>query len=166
MWTILKFEKKNLNSLQKFFREKLGDKVEFYRPKIKLQKKINKKFQSNEYFLLGNYMMCFHKEFRDLNKLNGLKNCRGLKYFLNNYLKSQDDIASFINRCKSNEDEQGFIKQTFFEFNKSDKFKFLSGPFTSMFFNIIRENALSMDILVGKYKTTVSKDKNYLYRPV
>ncbi|MDA9605992.1 hypothetical protein N9S36_00435, partial [bacterium] len=82
------------------------------------------------------------------------------------YFKSQDDIISFINRCKLNEDNEGFIKQTFFEFKKSDKFEFLSGPFTSMFFNIIRENTLSMDILVGKYKTTVSKEKNFLFRAV
>ena len=166
MWTILKFEKKNLNSLKKFFKDQLGDKVEFYTPKIRLQKKINEKFKSNEYFLLGNYMMCFHREFKDSNKLNTFKNCRGLKYFLNNYLKSQDDIVSFVNRCKLNEDDEGFIKQTFFEFNKREKFKFLSGPFTSMFFNIIRENTVSMEVLVGKYKTTVSKKKNYLYRPV
>jgi hypothetical protein len=166
MWTILKFEKKNLSFLKKFFRNQLGDKVEFYTPKIRLQKNINTKFRSSEFFLLGNYMMCFHKEFQDSNKLKMLKNCRGLKYFLNNYFKSQDDIISFINRCKLNEDNEGFIKQTFFEFKKSDKFEFLSGPFTSMFFNIIRENTLSMDILVGKYKTTVSKEKNFLFRAV
>ena len=66
------------------------------------------------FFLLGNYMMCFHKEFQDPNKLNMLKNCRGLKYVLNNYLKSQDDIISFINRCKLNEDSRRFYKTSVF----------------------------------------------------
>ncbi len=166
MWTILKFEKKNLQSLKFFFRERLGDNVEFYTPKIKLQKKMNEKYVKSDFFLLGNYLLCFHKEFKDIKKIDLLKNCRGVKYFLNNYIKSQNDINSFISRCKLNEDDEGYLKQSFFDFNENEKFKFLSGPFTSMFFNIIKENSLSIKILLGKYKTTVSKKKNYLYRPV
>ena len=59
----------------------------------------------------------------------------------------------------------GFIKSTFFEFKKSKKYEFISGPFTNMIFNILQENKLSIKARIGNYIATVTKDKN-LFRPV
>ena len=74
-------------------------------------------------------------------------------------------ISHFISKCKENEDENGFIKSTFFDFKKNIKYQFISGPFTNMIFNIIQENKLSIKAIIGNYAATVSKDQN-LFRPV
>ena len=165
MWTVLNFEKKNLPFLRKEFLTKLGNEVEFYIPKLKLQKYINNKLCNKESFLLGNYLLCFHKNFSNLKIINSLKYCRGVKYFLNDFLKSQKEIIEFIDKCKLNEDKEGYIKQSFFEFKNNKKFRFISGPFTNMAFNIMSENDFKIKALIGNFKTTVSKG-DFLYRPV
>ena len=65
------------------------------------------------------------------------------------------------------EDEEGYIKQSFFNFDYSyyNKYKFLSGPFTSMIFKFISQQKNKIKILLGNFKTTVS-EKEYLFRPV
>ena len=41
--------------------------------------------------------------------LNNLQFSRGLKYFLQGFLSSQKEIEFFINRCKTLENEKGYI---------------------------------------------------------
>ena len=47
--------------------------------------------------------------------LNSLQFTRGLKYFLNGFQSSQDEISKFITKCKNSENEQGFLTQNFFD---------------------------------------------------
>ena len=164
MWTVLKINNKNLALLKKDFKNKLGKDVKFYVPKLKLKKFLKKKIFVKEISLLGDYLLCFHKDFSKRSVLDSLKYCTGLKYFLADFLNSQNEIEKFINKCKQNEDENGFIKSTFFEFKKSKKYEFISGPFTNMIFNILQENKLSIKALIGNYRVTVSKELN-LFRP-
>jgi len=165
MWTVLKIDKKNLTLLKKDFSNKLGNDVKFYIPKIKLKKFLKKKLYIKETSLLGDYLLCFHKDFSKRSVLTSLKYCKGLKYFLTDFLSSQNEIEKFITKCKENEDENGFIKSTFFYFKKNQNYEFISGPFTNMIFNIIQDKKLSIRALVGNYKITVSKEEN-LFRPV
>ncbi len=165
MWVVLKFNKKNLSLLKKDFFRYLGKDVKFYLPKLKLQKRIKNKIHNNESFLLGDYLLCFHESFRNKNVLNTLRYCKGLKYFLNNFQETQDEIKNFVEKCMLNEDENGFIKQCFFEFKENGIFQFLTGPFTNTKFKIIDKQNSRIKILIGKLKTTVSKE-NYLFRPV
>ena len=79
--------------------------------------------------------------------------------------KAQEEIKIFVNKCKSNEDENGFIKQCFFEFKENGIFKFLTGPFINNRFEIIGNQNTTFKILIGKLTATVSKE-NYLFRPV
>ena len=81
MWVILKFDKKNLSLLKKDFLKNLGNDVKFYTPKLKLQKKIKNKLQNIESFLLGDYLLCFHKSFENKDIINSLKYTKGLKYY-------------------------------------------------------------------------------------
>tara|TARA_B100000579_G_C22744950_1_gene811002 strand:- start:559 stop:1056 length:498 start_codon:yes stop_codon:yes gene_type:complete len=164
MWTVLKINNKNLSLLKKDFKNKLGKDVKFYVPKLKLKKFLNKKIYIRELLLLGDYLLCFHKDFSQRSVLTSLKYCKGLKYFLTDFLHSQKEIEQFISKCKENEDENGFLKSTFFEIKKSDKYQFISGPFTNMIFNIIKENKFSIKTIIGNYTATVSKDQN-LFRP-
>ena len=165
MWTVLKIDKKKLSLLKNDFTNKLGKDVKFYIPKLQLKKFLKQKIYIREISLLGDYLLCFHKDFSKRPVLTSLKYCKGLKYFLTDFLNSQNDIEKFINKCKENEDENGFIKSTFFDYKKSKKYEFISGPFTNMVFNIIQENKLSIKAIIGNYKVTVSKDQN-LFRPV
>jgi len=165
MWTILKFDKKYLQLLKKDFSKKLNNGIEFYIPKLKIQKYVNNKLCNNETLLLGNYLLCFHKSFSNPNILNSLKYCKGVKYFLNNFVNSQNEINDFIKKCKLNENTEGYIKQSFFDFNNVKRLKFISGPFTNMIFNIIGENDNKLKAEIRDYKITVSKN-SYLFRPV
>ena len=165
MWVILKFKKKNLSLLKRDFLKYLGNDVKFYLPKLKLQKNIKNKLHDRESFLLGDYLLCFHKSFENKNVIISLKYCKGLKYFLNNFKEAQEEIKKFVNKCKSNEDQNGFIKQCFFEFKENGIFQFLTGPFINNGFEIIGKQNTTIKILIGKLTATVSKE-NYLFRPV
>lgn len=165
MWAVLKINKKNLGLLKNDLCNKLGKDVRFYIPKLKLKKFLKRKIFIKESFLLGDYLLCFHKDFTKKSVLTSLSYSKGLKYFLTDFFNSQKEIEKFINKCKENEDEEGFIKSTFFEFKDKNKYEFISGPFTNMVFNIINENKLSISTLMGNFRTTVSKKEN-LFRPV
>tara|TARA_Y100000741_G_C18258575_1_gene559826 strand:- start:1732 stop:2229 length:498 start_codon:yes stop_codon:yes gene_type:complete len=165
MWAVLKIDKKNLALLKNDFFKKLGKDVKFFMPKLKLKKFVKKKIYFKESFLLEDYMLCFHKDFSKKSVLTSLKYCKGLKYFLMDFLNSQKEIEKFISKCKENEDENGFLKSTFFDFANSKSYEFISGPFTNMIFNIINENKLSIKALLGNYTIIVSKGEN-LFRPV
>ena len=95
-----------------------------------------------------------------------LKNLRGLKYFLKDSIINQKEIIEFINYCKKNQDTEGYVKQSFFEFSKMKKGMFLSGPFTNMIFSVIENQKNKIKVLIGKVTTTVTKDSNYLFRPI
>ena len=85
MWTVIKFDKHQLNSLKKDFSKKLNGKFTFYNPKILIQKYKKNKLINNEVSLLGDYILCFHEDFKNPITLQKLKFCRGLKYFLNGF---------------------------------------------------------------------------------
>ena len=165
MWVVLKFEKKNLSLLKNDFYIKLGSAPKFYLPKLKIQKYSKNKLNDKETFLLGDYLLCFHSSFRNNNIIEILKYCKGVKYFLSGFSKSQIEIKEFVNKCKINEDERGYIKQSFFEFKGRKKFKFLSGPFTNKIFSIINENRFKIKASIGNLNTIVSKE-DYLYSPI
>ena len=166
MWIVLKYKKQEFNFLKKDFRKTLGDLPLIFKPKIKYEKFIRNTLHLLEKDILGDYLICYHKKFQDANMLAILKNLRGLKYFLSNSKINQKEIISFIEYCKKNQDSKGYIKQTFFDFSTAKKGIFLSGPFTNMLFSIIENQGPKLRILIGKVITTVTKNSNYLFRPV
>ena len=84
---------------------------------------------------------------------------------MGNFGTSQKEIENFILKCKENEDDNGYIKQTFFNFKSKNKYEFISGPFTNLIFSILEENKFYIKALIGKYKLSVSKEEN-LFRPI
>ena len=165
MWAVLKINKYNLAILKKELYDKLGCEVKYYTPKLKLKKFFKSRVSIKEHFLLDDYLLCFHKDFSKKSVIASLNYCKGLKYFLTNFLSSQKEIQKFIDKCKQNEDESGFVKSSFFEFKGNNKYEFISGPFTNMVFSIISENKSFVNALMGNYRTTVSKKEN-IFRPV
>ena len=137
MWTILRFDKNKFESLKRDFSKKLGNDFIIYYPKSIFQKYKNKKRINKEFNLLGDYLFCFHKKFTYQEPINSLKFSRGLKYFLNGFIQSQQEIRTFIEKCKKSESKGGYLGSDFFEININSEYKFSSGPFTNTIFKII-----------------------------
>ena len=165
MWTIIKFDKRELKSLTKGFKEKLGDDFTIYNPKFFFKKYTNNKLTYKEFNLLGGYLFCFHKNFKNQEVINNLKFTRGLKYFLSGYIQSQEEIKKFIKKCKDSESKEGYLTQNFLELCINSKYQFTSGPFTEMIFKIIDLQKNKINILLGDIKTTIKKNK-FLFYPI
>ena len=81
MWTILKFDKKNIGLLIRDIKEKIGEDCKIYVPKLIYQKFHNNKIVNKEFNLLGDYMFCFHKNLNNIKNYRAYYNLKGLKYF-------------------------------------------------------------------------------------
>jgi len=162
MWIVAKYKPKEFAVLKEAFIKILGEKPEFYIPKIKYENYKNNKLKIYEKNILNNYIICKHEKFSDSALVNLLKNSRGLVYFLKNSETNQSELESFVKLCKSHEDQDGFLKQTFFKISSKSKAKFVSGPFTRMSFNIIEENACKLKILLNNINVTISKTSEKL----
>ena len=166
MWIVLKYKRKEFGLLKQDFRKILGDLPLFFRPKYEYQKLVKNKVRFLEKDILEDYLICYHEKFQNINMLTILKNSKGLKYFLADSKTDQREIISFIDYCKKNQDLNGYIKQSFFEFQNMKKVLFLSGPFTNMIFNVIENQRNKLKILIGEVTTTITKNSNYLFRSV
>ena len=109
MWIVIKFDKKKFFSMQNDLKDKIGESVIFYTPKIKLQYVKKNKIFNKVKFILNDYMFCYHKNFEDKNFLEILKYTKGVKYLIPNYKETQKEIYNFITKCKSTEDKNGYI---------------------------------------------------------
>ena len=150
MWIVA--STKNIDFFKREIRKKILD-IKFYSPKIKQK---NKK----EKYLLGNYLFCKSKHFDNKNLYFHFKFAKGLKKILFYDNLHNNDIASFINFCKSHEDDFGYIKNTFFKKKIYLKGKFTNGVFSNYVFNIIEKEKKKIKVLVGDIKISVS-DKSF-----
>lgn len=164
MWTVIKIDKKKIKLLEQDFLEKLGNDFRIYRPKISINKYKKNKLINKEYYLLGDYIFCFHKDFQNLNTIDKLKYSRGLKYFLLGFVQSQNQLEKFINKCKNSENKNGFLSVNFFKLIVNSKYKFVSGPFTEKIFQIVNLQKDRINILMGNIKTSIKKQE-YLFNP-
>jgi len=166
MWIVLKYKRKEFSLLKQDFRKILGDLPLFFRPKYEYQKLVKNKVRFLEKDILDDYLICYHKKFQNIHMLPILKNSRGVKYFLANSKTDQREIINFIDYCKKNQDLNGYIKQSFFKFKNMKRGMFLSGPFTNMIFSVIENQRNKFKVLIGKATMTITKNSNYLFRPV
>mgnify|MGYP001258899687 CR=1 FL=1 len=165
MWAVIKIDKKKVSFLKNDFSKKIGADFEIYDPKICVQKFKNNKIITKEINLLGDYIFCFHKSFKDKKMINSLKFVKGLKYFLNGFNQSQSDLENFINKCRNSENNNGHLSSEFFNLAINKKFKFSSGPFTSKIFQIIELQKNKIKIAMGKIETTIKKE-DFSFLPI
>ena len=74
-------------------------------------------------------------------------------------------IENFIKKCKTLEDQNGYISHTLFELNLNSKYKFASGPFVEKIFQIIDLQKNKINILMGNIKTTV-RTQEFIFKPI
>ena len=165
MWTILKFNKKKLSILKEDLKKKLGKNFKIYIPKLRIEIYKNNKLIKKDFNLLDDYMFFFHENICFDNKINKIKFSRGLKYYLKDFKQSQNDIVTFIQKCKKSENKEGYLTNNFFELDIKKEYKFSSGPFTNKIFQILNFNKNKINILMGNIKTTLSK-KEHLFSPI
>lgn len=165
MWIVAKINSKEISIFKKNLIEKTGKKIEFYYPKILFKKFSGNKFSEKEKPVIEEYLFCYHPNFLIKNFLENFKYIKGLKYFLPNSIIDQKNIINFINHCKKNENEKGFLSPSFFKSILKDKGQFLSGPFKNLIFNIIEKKEKILRIQIGNINTTITSN-NYLYKPV
>ena len=166
MWTVIKYKKKEYESLISDLKKKIDNKIIIYNPKIKYIKKIKNKDRILENFILEGYTFCFYEKFREEKFHSQLKFTKGLEYFLQGHFQNQNEIVNFINYCKSYENKEGYLTAAFFKTIVVKKAQFISGPFTNMIFEIISKQKNKLKILLGNVVTTISDKENYLYRPI
>ena len=165
MWTIIKFEKKKLSSLKSDLEKKLGANCKFYVPKLLFKRYIKNKWAKKEFNLLGDYLFCFNEKFNDSKVIKTINYARGLKYVLQGFNQSQNEIEEFIEKCKTSEDSEGYISEQFYDLKINSNYKFFSGPFTNSIFKIIQLQKNKIKILMGNFKTTINK-KDFLFQPI
>ena len=166
MWIVAKIKLKNFNIFKKELTKKIGKDIKFYYPKIEYHKYFGDKVKRFEKHILENYIFCYHANFSKSIFLNKLKFVKGLQYFLTGHFQNQNEIDKFIKYCKNFENNRGYLTQSFFKTITFNKAKFISGPFTSMIFEIVEKQKNKLKIIVGNVVTTISDNTNYLYRPI
>tara|TARA_B100001989_G_C24482419_1_gene435164 strand:- start:516 stop:989 length:474 start_codon:yes stop_codon:yes gene_type:complete len=156
MWIVAKIKNNNFNIFSQNLSEKLKG-VSFYFPKIK-EKDLNKN-------LLGNYVFCNHKLFSDRNFKLSLNYTKGLEYFLNYDFTNQKEIIKFISYCKYHEDQNGFIKNSFFKEKLIKNGKFICGPFINNLFKVLKIEKNKLFVQIGNLRVNISDNEKALYQP-
>ena len=158
MWIVAKVKKNNLDLFCCQLKKKISD-IKYYFPKVN----INSSKKTN---ILINYVFCFHPSFKEKSTAIVNKTTKGLEYFLDTKESDQDDINRFIRLCKEHEDPNGDITNSFFNKFILNQGKFISGPFSNYFFNLIRKDKKKVSVLVGKMSISISNKSKILYQPV
>ena len=134
-------------------------------PKIKIERFKKNRLVKKVYNLLGDYLFCFNQKFSENFFLKQLNYIRGVKYFLEGFKNSQDEINQFITSCKEYENKDGYISDSIYKLETEKYYKFSSGPFTQQIFKILSIQKEKIKILIGNSITLIKK-KNYSIIPV
>lgn len=163
MWTVVKIKKNyNVKNLKSNLKNLFLFSPEIYSPKILQQEIRGNKFYKKSNYILGNYLLIFHEKLKDEFFYNRLSFVKGVDIVLKGFEFSQKEIKFFVEKCKKNENKDGYLVQDFFINNLNDKIRFCSGPFVNFAINLIEIQKSKVSVLAGKYKILVNKKNNYL----
>ena len=167
MWIVIKYKNNEAETLKNSLKLILGESPEFYLPKVKFTRIVKGKAKENTKNLLDKYILCKHSKFSDTRVIQALSYAKGLQFLINGHEENQPNIINFINNCKSHENDDGYIKQSFFNNLIKNKIQFRSGPFAKLIFDVISDRKKEIEILKDKIKFKISKDqKNLLFNYV
>lgn len=161
MWAVIKVKNKyNFEHLKSNLINVLNSDLKFFAPRMKIQKYKSNKFFHKDFFILGNYIILYHSNLKNSFFLNQIKYLKGIEYILNSFSIYQNEIEQFVNRCKKNEDSNGYLLQNFFDLKKGKEIRFTSGPFVNFVSKLIDTQKNKICFLAGKYKILVDKNQN------
>ena len=164
MWIVAKMKKNQISILKESIKNKLGPETEVYVPKIQISQVIKGKLQNKKSkFLLGNYFFIKNNKFKSSTILETIKYIKGLHSIIPFAISSQEEIIDFIDKCKENENDSGFISQSFFDLIINKKIKFHSGPLTSFICELIEVEKNKIKVLVNNYMVTVNSENKLLF---
>lgn len=163
MWVIVKIKNKEFNTFKHSLKERLGSLPEIYGPKIQIDKFIKNKLHKKSIFILESYIFLRHEKFFNKSILTTLKNLKGLEMILPFFDSSQNEINSFIKRCKDNENKFGFLKQSFFDLVLKKKIEFSSGPFSKFIGKLINIEKNKITVLVKNYFVSIKSNETIVY---
>ena len=163
MWIVINYKKKEIENLKKDIALKVGIDVKFYNPKVSYLKKINNRIKRYQKFILDNYIFCFCDKFKEKSLINKLNFCKGLNYILTNYYADQKDISQFVEMCKSHENEDGSLNNSFFLKLDIKKGKFINGPFKNLIFYFLNKGKNKSKIQLGNKIITLHKESNLFF---
>ena len=164
MWVIAKYKKKKLNFFINNLKKNLGEDFVIYSPFMEVKSFVKNQVIKKKINILEDYIFCYSKKFSKKNTFNQLRYLKGLKYFLEGFFDSQNEISEFIKKCKDSENINGAISSNFFELILNRKYKFNSGPFLNAVFKLVEIRKRKLKVLIGNKVTTINKD--ILVRPV
>lgn len=163
MWIVIKYKKKEINLLKNEFKKKIDQSVIFYIPKMRVRKFIGNKFVLLEKEILEDYAFCYHKQFSEKSILKSINSFKGLKQLMNFCSFCQKEIIGFINLCRINTNEDGFVKTSIFDFSILKNGTFSSGPFVDIVFKVLKNQKNKLRIIIGNIKAVVNKEENYFF---
>ena len=114
MWLVAKIKLQELNIFKSDLSKKLGGNIKLYFPKIMYHKYIKNKLKKYDKLILENYIFCYHEKFKESKSINEFRFIKGLEYFLEGHYQNQNQILKFIEYCKSFENDNGYLTQSFF----------------------------------------------------
>ena len=160
MWTVVKYKIHEINLLKDGLKKLLESEPTYYQPKIKIQKFINNKLKTYEKPILENYLIFYHSKLKANFFANKLKYIKGILKILSLSTINQKEIINFISRCKEFENKDGYLLQEFFEHSKTSKAKFVTGPFSNLFFKIVSKQKKKFNLLMGNIKVSVKRKES------
>ena len=163
MWTVIKIKSNSCGIVREELKKKFDSGIQIYNPKLLVRINNKKRPINKSISLLGDYIFCFHKNFKDNKIIDHLKFVKGVKYFLNGYSGSQKEIQKFINKCKKLENDKGFISNSFFELNLKSFYQFKSGLLANKIFQLLEIQKNKIKVLVNGIKIT--EKKRFLVNP-
>ena len=160
---MIKIKANSYGIIKEELKKKFNKEIQFYNPKILVQINNKKKLINKSISLLGDYIFCFHEDFKNNKIIDHLKFTKGIKYFLNGHSESQDEIQLFINKCKKLENDKGFISSSLFDLNLKSFYKSKSGLLANKIFQLIEIQKNKIKILVNGIKFI--ENKKFLINP-
>ena len=134
MWVVANIKNNEFQFFKKSLNEKIKN-VEIYAPKYECTNKSRKKKFFK--FILNSYVFIKSNNFDNDTIVYKLKFIKGLNYLLDGYKNNQNQIKSFIDYCRKNEDSKGNLNQNFFFSLSHSTYKFASGPFTNFVLSLL-----------------------------
>ncbi len=165
MWIVIKIKKNSFDFFSKNLSNAMGSKLKLYYPIYCIDKKKNKHVTKKFYNLLGNYIFCYHPNFKDFNFVEKIKYIKGIDQILNSFKNDQFNIENFINFCKKNETKEGILNSNFFKNLISLRGKFLNGPFVNMIFDIVKKDKNILNLVIGNLKIKACLKNNLVFYP-